>query len=396
MARRLANAARGDRLLKDRIADFDGDGYADVIITSAWGIGVLGTNASGWTSKTVVQWGTDIGGWVLAPDDYVAAVGVFANASPAGAAMIILQHKDKGLAFVKVTSAGALQAASVIANSAIINGGGSGWRVRYGDRLFNVGKTRGSVDAIAIMSDWGFGVFEPSYTGPHPDRHRPGRDRLQRRRLQLHPPGARSPRAGLRGRHGQPRRRPRRAGPHGRQRSGGDGHKTSPTSNVGAAPWDLLFKLDDGKVFAGTSVKGTLHSVIKPANFDNTNGADLMFQTETGIAIMGKTPGSSARRGRPAESPATPTTRGSAGAGTSRATTRSRLTSPGTSPVIRSPSSCSRAAGAWGSARARAPTSPPPPSPSDRCRSRIPASWWAWAGSTARTRSRCSTRTSRR
>jgi hypothetical protein len=243
----------GDKLVKNRTADFDGDGYDDVIVTSAWGMGVLGTNATTWTMKTKVQFGTDIGlGWNLSPEDQVAAVGVFAT--PPAAAMMVLQHKDKGVAFVKLKPNGAgFQAVSKKANNTNISGSGQNWTVRYGDRLFNAGRLKGAGDAIVVLGDAGMGVYHPSMTGDPTliARTQNGtRWQVSGMDYRLYAEDAR-----LRAYGGDIDLVDNRAelvltGPSGLAVF----HMNDLTPITSTTPWDLRFQLLDGKPFPGTSV----------------------------------------------------------------------------------------------------------------------------------------------
>ena len=48
-----------------RAGDFDGDGRADIFVTSPWGLGILKLSGSSFTSPTMAPNGTRFGGWLL-------------------------------------------------------------------------------------------------------------------------------------------------------------------------------------------------------------------------------------------------------------------------------------------------------------------------------------------
>lgn len=49
-----------------KVGDFDGDGNADILVSSPWGIGVLGVGADGsLVTKAIAPYGASIGGFTL-------------------------------------------------------------------------------------------------------------------------------------------------------------------------------------------------------------------------------------------------------------------------------------------------------------------------------------------
>jgi hypothetical protein len=286
----------GDVVVKDRIADFDNDGYDDLIIRSAWGMGVLGTDASNnYTSKAVVPWGTNIGlNWTLSPDDRIVAVGKFA---PTGGALIVLQNtilgnSNGGVAFVRVASGG-FQAASVARLGTYVSGQGMGWLVTGGDRVHYAGKLNGSTDSLVVASAWGMGAwtldansnpiliaiadnFNPKTGGGTKWSTTAGSYELRADDPRFRAYGADIDRAS--------------GGRHELVLTGpsGVGVFTLNTTGIwGTSVLTLKFVLGDGKLFNMTSSNGTMHSLVKFTDMNHAGGADLLYQTETGISVVG-------------------------------------------------------------------------------------------------------------
>jgi len=55
--------------------DFDGDGKADIVIRSGWGLGVLSLGPSGLVARTARPYGTSVGGWNLGAADVIEGIG---------------------------------------------------------------------------------------------------------------------------------------------------------------------------------------------------------------------------------------------------------------------------------------------------------------------------------
>jgi hypothetical protein len=53
----------------DLIADFDGDGRAEILVTSPWGIGILKLSGSTLTAPMMAPNGTRFGEWLLNTED---------------------------------------------------------------------------------------------------------------------------------------------------------------------------------------------------------------------------------------------------------------------------------------------------------------------------------------
>ena len=59
------NLNTADNQFLGLIADYDGDGAAEIFVSSAWGIGVLKLSGGALTAPVVQPNGTRFGGWLL-------------------------------------------------------------------------------------------------------------------------------------------------------------------------------------------------------------------------------------------------------------------------------------------------------------------------------------------
>jgi hypothetical protein len=139
-----------------RKRDFDGDGRADIPVTSPWGLGLLTLSGGALTSTVMAANGTRFGGWLLnTADNRFDLIGDFDGdgrvemlvSSPWGVALL---RKDGG-SFTPVVMAP--------------NG------TRFGDWLLNTGDNRfGPVgdfdgdgrDEVLVTSPWGIGILKLS------------------------------------------------------------------------------------------------------------------------------------------------------------------------------------------------------------------------------------------
>jgi hypothetical protein len=68
------------------VAGFDGDGRAEILVTSSWGLGMAGNTLQ---SKFMAHNGTHLGDWILEPKDRAVAVGNLAGS--AGKRQVLMQ-----------------------------------------------------------------------------------------------------------------------------------------------------------------------------------------------------------------------------------------------------------------------------------------------------------------
>jgi hypothetical protein len=74
------------------VAEFEGDGRGELVVTSAWGIGILALNKNTLHTKLLTPNGTHLGNWIQESNDRVVAVGKF---SGSGAKQQLVMQKGK-------------------------------------------------------------------------------------------------------------------------------------------------------------------------------------------------------------------------------------------------------------------------------------------------------------
>jgi hypothetical protein len=136
------------------MADYDGDGRVEILVTSPWGLGMLKFSGGTLTSPIMAPNGTRIGGWLLNTlDNRFGPVGDFDGdgreeiliVSPWGIG--VLEH-----------SAGSLAVVFMAPNGTRFGG----WLLNTGDNRFDmVGDFDGDRRAeIIVTSPWGIGVLD--------------------------------------------------------------------------------------------------------------------------------------------------------------------------------------------------------------------------------------------
>ncbi len=154
----------GDWLLNTRdnffrlAADFDGDGRAEILVTSPWGIGILELSGGTLGAVTMAANGTRLGGWVV--DTTNNRFGPAADFDGDGRAELLMSSP---------WGIGTLELNGSTFNSPLMAGNGmriGGWVVdtrnnRYGPAADYDGDGRAELIAT---SPWGLGVLEPTGT----------------------------------------------------------------------------------------------------------------------------------------------------------------------------------------------------------------------------------------
>lgn len=143
--------------VNDRIGptgDLDGDGAEEVVVTSPWGIGVWSLDGDTFTTSAIHRNGTDLGGWVV--DTATQRIHLVGDLDGDGRAEVLVTGPD-GLAVLRLTDAG-LRTAFVLDN-----GDRAGeWLL---DTPVNRFVTLLDVDGdgrqeVVVASPWGLGVLE--------------------------------------------------------------------------------------------------------------------------------------------------------------------------------------------------------------------------------------------
>ncbi|MGH3517394.1 MAG: FG-GAP repeat domain-containing protein, partial [Haloechinothrix sp.] len=138
------------------VGDFDGDGRAEILVTSPWGIGILKQSGGSLTPLMMAPNGTRFGGWLLnTADNHFGPVGDFDGDGRAE----ILVTSPWGIGILKL-SGGTLTASMMQPNG-----------TRFGGWLLNTADNRlGSVanydsdqrTEILVTSPWGLGFLRQS------------------------------------------------------------------------------------------------------------------------------------------------------------------------------------------------------------------------------------------
>ncbi len=140
----------------DMIADFDGDGHAEILITSPWGIGILKLSGGTLNALMMAPNGTRFGGWLLNTADN--RFGLVADFDGDGHAEILITS-PWGIGILKL-SGGTFNALMMAPNGTRFGG----WLLNTADNRFGlVADFDGDGHAeILITSPWGIGILKLS------------------------------------------------------------------------------------------------------------------------------------------------------------------------------------------------------------------------------------------
>jgi hypothetical protein len=143
----------GDNRL-DLMADFDGDGRTEILISSPWGIGILKLTGNTFSAPMMAQNGTRFGGWLLnTGDNRFGPIGDFDGDGKAE----ILFASPWGIGILKLS--GNTLVPLMMAENGTRFGG---WLLNTADNRFSpVGDVDGDGKAeILISSPWGIGILK--------------------------------------------------------------------------------------------------------------------------------------------------------------------------------------------------------------------------------------------
>ncbi|MGX1159811.1 VCBS repeat protein [Arthrobacter sp. SLBN-100] len=136
------------------VADFDGDGRAEVLVTSPWGIGILKQQGNTFSNPVIASNGTRFGGWLLnTADNHIAAVGDFDGDGRAE----VLVTSPWGIGILK-------QQGNTFENPVLAPNGTrfGGWLLNTADNhIAAVGDFDGDGRAeVLVTSPWGVGILK--------------------------------------------------------------------------------------------------------------------------------------------------------------------------------------------------------------------------------------------
>lgn len=154
---------QGDRIHK-MCGDLDGDGYDDLIIRSSWGIGLLKVTSQGFFNTVDhFEWGTQIGDWVLRPNNRIAGLGNFALD---GKKEILLQSNTHLGILRYIDGASGLVVLEMTDNNLFTNDGRQ-WTLNPDDQVLGIGKFKegSELDAFVLRNKWDLGVVSRNENG---------------------------------------------------------------------------------------------------------------------------------------------------------------------------------------------------------------------------------------
>ena len=140
----------------DLIGDFDGDGKTEMLVTSPWGIGVLKASGSSYAAPVMAPNGTRFGGWLLnTADNRFGPIGDFDGDGK----VEILVTSPWGIGIFKMS--GSTFTVPMMAENGTRFGG---WLLNTADNRFSpIGDVDGDgKQEILITSPWGIGILKLS------------------------------------------------------------------------------------------------------------------------------------------------------------------------------------------------------------------------------------------
>ncbi|MCU0914288.1 MAG: VCBS repeat-containing protein [Planctomycetes bacterium] len=142
----VLNAVRG-------IGDFDGDGRDDIILTSTWGLGIVGHDGTVWKALVAKPAGTSFGGWSYKSTDHIRGVGDFNGDGKAD----LLVSSSWGLGILTLSGSTLTSLVAKAKGTSF-----DGWLFNPDDNVFaGLGDLDGNgADDILISSPWGIGILK--------------------------------------------------------------------------------------------------------------------------------------------------------------------------------------------------------------------------------------------
>ncbi|MBV8278571.1 MAG: VCBS repeat-containing protein [Verrucomicrobia bacterium] len=139
-----------------RSADYDGDGAAEILATSPWGIGILKLTGNTLTSLMLAPNGTRFGGWLFnSPDDIIGPAANYIDAKKAG----LMVSSAWGIGILAL-SGNTLTAPAMQPNGTRFGG----WLLNTSDNLFGEAASYDGQSDVGLLvtSPWGIGTLKVS------------------------------------------------------------------------------------------------------------------------------------------------------------------------------------------------------------------------------------------
>lgn len=131
--------------------DFDADGRTDILVKSAWGLGILTHRGGALTSLLAVPFGTAVGSWTLRSTDRILGV---ANIEAANRATLVLRAADGTLGLLRLNGAALSLLHRVTPGTRM-----GAWNSGAADELEALADMNGDLRAdLVLRSPWGVGV----------------------------------------------------------------------------------------------------------------------------------------------------------------------------------------------------------------------------------------------
>jgi hypothetical protein len=143
-------------------ADFDGDGQSEILVTSSWGLGVLKYANGSLTSIAMVENGTDIGGWKLETEENT--FGPAADFDGDGSDEIFVTSAWGIGILEEIATSGTLITVVMVQNGTNLGG----WKLETSENVFGQAGnySGGTVDTggsgraeFLVSSPWGVGIL---------------------------------------------------------------------------------------------------------------------------------------------------------------------------------------------------------------------------------------------
>ncbi|MGO8670745.1 MAG: FG-GAP repeat domain-containing protein [Capsulimonadaceae bacterium] len=146
-----------------RSADYDGDGKAEILATSPWGIGILKLSGSTLTTVMLAPNGTRFGGWLFnSPDDIIGPAANYINPNQAG----LMLSSSWGIGILTLSGT-TLTSPAMQPNGTRFGG----WLLNTADNVFGESASfDGESNAgLLVTSPWGIGILKAAgntFTAP--------------------------------------------------------------------------------------------------------------------------------------------------------------------------------------------------------------------------------------